>query len=227
MRTFDDRFRIGSRADLEEAVEEFGFLPYFCNSVPGFSIEEHAAPKIWFTDEPGAWEWKGPVIRGTGCAYGKFFENKAVYVSREWFPDFANLRRDGYDYDARVDDELVSYREMTLYNLVNENAPIISRDLKFKGNYKKGGAKGFDTLITRLQAQCYVVISDFIYQTDRHGRPYGWGVAEYSTPERMMGRDFTDRVYERTPEESRERVLSHLRKILPRTDEKTLRRILG
>ena len=225
--TFADNFLISTQRELEEAVQTLGFLPYFRNSVPGFSIEEHAAPRIWFSAEPGAWEWKGPVIRSTGCAYGKFFENKAVYVSREWFPDFANVRRDGYDYDARVDDGLVSYREMTLYGLVDENAPIISRDLKQKGNYKKGGAKGFDTLMLRLQAQCYVVISDFIYQTDRLGRPYGWGVAEYSTPERLMGRDFTDRVYARTPDESRRRILEHMHRILPHADERKLLRLIG
>jgi len=79
---FEDDFKISTKEDLKNAVEEFGFLPYFANSIPGFSIEEHASPAIWFTDEPGAWEWKGPVIRETGCAYGKFFENKAAFIRR-------------------------------------------------------------------------------------------------------------------------------------------------
>lgn len=217
---------IRKKEDLIRAVNELGFLPFFENSIEGFSIEEHVDPKIWFSDHAGPWEWKGPVIRDLKCAYGKFFERKAAYISKEWFPDFANYRRDGYDFEARFDDELASYQDKKLFDLVDANAPILSKELKKMGNYRKGGNKGFDTVITRLQAQCYVVISDFKYMTDKHGEQYGWGVAEYSTPEHFMGSDFTEHVYGRAPEESYERILAHLRKILPDAAENKLRKIL-
>ena len=169
---------ISSIEDLEQAVQELGFLPYFANSIPGFSIEENVAPQAWFSDEPGTWEWKGPVINELNCAYGKFFEKKAVYISKEWFPDFANYRRDGYDFDARFEDGLAAYRDRTMYNLVKSEGPVLSKRLKYLGNYRKGGNRGFDTVINRLQAQCYVLISDFVYMTDKNGKEYGWGVAE-------------------------------------------------
>jgi hypothetical protein len=219
-------FCIRTIEDLEKAVDVCGFLPLFTNSVPGFSVEEHVSPDAWFSGEEGVWEWKGPVIRETGCAYGKFFENKAAFISRKWFPDFANYRRDGYDFDARFDDELASYRDRDLYDLLNENAPVLSKNLKKMGNYRKGGRKGFDTIITRLQAQCYVLISDFVYERDRFGNVYGWGVSKYSTPEKFMGSDFTDYVYQRTPEESYQRVLKKLRELVPGADESALRKIL-
>lgn len=219
-------FYIKTKEDLTETVNKLGFLPFFRNSIEGFSIEEHVDPKIWFGDIEGPWEWKGPVIQEIGCAYGKFFEKKAAYISREWFPDFANYRRDGYDFDARFDDELASYQDKKLFDLVDTNAPILSKELKKMGNYRKGGNKGFDTVITRLQSQCYVVISNFTYMTDKYGQQYGWGVAEYSTPEQFMGSDFTKRVYERTPQESYERIYAHLREILPDADENKLRKIL-
>ncbi|MCD8123048.1 MAG: hypothetical protein LUE65_12595 [Clostridiales bacterium] len=57
---------------------------------------------------------------------------------------------------------------------------MLSKTLKRDGNYRKGGATGFDTSINRLQAQGYVIISNFIYLQDRHGKEYGWGVAEIS-----------------------------------------------
>ena len=220
------RFTIRSKKDLIDAVEKFGFLPYFRNSVEGFSIEEHIQPKYWFGGVEGAWEWKGPVIRETGCAYGKFFENKAVYVSREWFADFANYRRDGYDFDARYEDGLARRTDKFLYDLLSENAPIISKRLKQLGDYRKGGNKGFDTSMTRLQQQCYAVISDFVYLTDKHGEPYGWGVAEYSTPELFLGKDFTDNVYKREPQQSYERVFEHLKKILPHASEEEIKKLL-
>ena len=192
--------------DLENAVRELGFLPFFANSLTGFSIEEHVDPGIWFTGRDGPWEWKGPVI--------------------EWFPDFANYRRDGYDFDARFEDGLVFHGDKVLHDLIDINAPILSKHLKHLGNYRKGGNKGFDTIINRLQSQGYVIISDFRYMLDKNGNEYGWGVAEYSTPEHFLGKPFTDRVYDRTPEESFGMLFEHFRQILPGADEDKIRRFL-
>lgn len=219
-------FIIKSPADLIEAINKYGFLPYFRNSIEGFSIEEHIEPRYWFGDDEGAWEWKGSVIQETGCAYGKFFEHKAVYISKEWFPDFANYRRDGYDFDALYDDGLARHTDKILYDLLDKNAPVISKELKKLGDYRKGGNKGFDTSITRLQEQCYIIISNFVYMTDRRGQPYGWGVAEYSTPEKFMGEDFTKKVYRREPQESYELIYEHLKKILPNAADGQIKKIL-
>lgn len=211
---------------MKTAIGELGFVPFFSNSIDGFSIEEHVDYRIWFTGNDGPWEWKGPLINETGCAYGKFFEKKAVYISPEWFADFANYRRDGYDFDARYEDGLVYIGDKRLYDLIDNNAPILSKHLKQLGNYRKGGNKGFDTIINRLQAQGYVLISDFRYMIDKNGNEYGWGVAEYSTPEHFMGSGFTESVYQRSPEESYERIFEHFRKILPWADEPSIHRIL-
>ena len=174
------------------------------------------------------------MIRETNCAYGKFFEKKAVYVSRDWFPDLANYRRDGYDFDARYDDGLARFDDKELFELIDANAPILSKELRTMGGYaytarsgqKTEGKKGFDASITRLQELGYVVISDFVYSEDKYGNRRGWGVASYSTPEKFMGSDFTDRVYARSPEESYARLLAHLHELLPEAGEKELRRFL-
>ena len=222
-------FTVRTKQDLEEAVQRYGFVPLFAGTVPGFSVEEHAAPEVWYSkgsDEWKVWEWKGPVIRETGCAYGKFLEKKAVFISRDWFADFANYRRDGYDFDARWDDGLAYRGDKDLYELLNRYAPILSKHLKNLGDYRKGGKSGFDTIITRLQAQGYVLISDFVYERSRSGREFGWGVAQYSTPEAFFGPSFRETVYQRRPEESFERVLQHLKELLPQAGEAQLRRIL-
>ncbi|MCD8012282.1 MAG: hypothetical protein LUG99_03780 [Lachnospiraceae bacterium] len=75
-------FIVKTKEDLINAVHRVGFLPLFRNFLPGFSVEDHVDPSVWFTGEPGVWEWKGPVIQEAGCAYGKFFGDaftSAVY----------------------------------------------------------------------------------------------------------------------------------------------------
>jgi len=227
-RTFSDDFTIGSEEELIFAVKELGFVPFFENDIPGFSLEEHIAPGCWYDDAEvwAAWDWKGPVIQKAKCAYGKFLFNKAVYISSKWFPDFANYRRDGYDLDARYDDGLVSRDDRDLYELIDDNSPILSKELKALGNYRKGGKKGFDSSITRLQRQGYLIINDFKNATDKAGNEYGWGIAEYTTPEHFFGKRFTDKVYQRTPEESLERLVKHFRKILPDAEEEQIVKML-
>ena len=219
---------IRSPEDLKNAIEEFGIVPFFKTSIPGFSISENVDPKVWFSPEDvGVWEWKGPMIRELGCAYGKLFEKKAAFVSAEVYLDLANWRRDGYDFDARFDDGLATWADKALFELVDANAPALSTYLKRLGGYNKEGRTGFDASITRLQTQGYVIVNDFVYAVDRKGRTYGWGTAEYTTPEKFWGAAFTDSVYQRSPEESRERLTERLSALFPNAREAALRKFLG
>ncbi len=230
------RFHLRQPEDLVEAVGYYGFLPFFANDIEGFSVEEMTPAGLWFTDTPGPWEWKGPVISEGDCVYGKFFDKKAGFVSNQWFPDFANLRRDGYDFDARFEDGLAGNREKYLYDLIASRHSILSKDAKIIGGYMKprNAGKddwkprtGFDSTITKLQMQCYVITSNFEYELSKTGETYGWGIARYATPEEYLGRRFEKRVYARSPEQSRRRILAHLKKVLPGVDEALLERFAG
>ena len=227
---------IRKKEDLIAAIEEYGIVPFFSNSIKGFSLEENCDPKVYFGQEPGLWEWKGPVIQETRCAYGKFFEKKACYISKKWFYDFANYRRDGYDFDARVSDGLVNYNDEFLYNIISSKHSILSKTAKAIGGYVKPKEKGkdawqprkgFDTSITNLQMKGYVLIIDFEYEVDKQGNFYGWGVSRYSTPEEFFGKSFSKHCYARTPEESYKRLLRQLKKINPEASKADLIKFLG
>ncbi len=220
-------FEVRSAQDLVRLVEEVGFLPFFAGGAPGFSVEECCPPELWFSpDADGPWEWKGPAARSGRCLYGKFFGGKAGFVSAGWAADFANFRRDGYDFDARYDDGLAPHRDKEVYDAVAEGGEVLSKQLKAQCGYRKGGNKGFDTVITRLQMQTYVCVADFVYMRDRFGRPYGWGVAKYSTPEAQLGRDAVTAAYRREPERSREDILAHIAQVLPDVPKEQLAKLI-
>lgn len=219
--------KLNSAEDIIKLTEEIGFLPFFANGIEGFSVEENCPRELWFSGETdGPWEWKGPIARDGRCVYGKFFAGKAGFVSREWFPVLANYRRSGYDFDARWDDGLVSKKGKDVYDLICRNGAIISKEIKRALNYRKDGNTGFETVITRLQMQTYVNTADFVYMRDKHGGVYGWGVAEYTTPEAMFGADFVTRDYSRDPADSRELIRQHLEKVLGCPDEKLLGKLI-
>ncbi len=218
---------VRSAGDIIALAEEIGFLPFFENHIPGFSVEECCPRELWFAEGvDGPWEWKGPIARSGKCVYGKFFRGKAGFVSREWLPDFANYRRDGYDFDARYDDGLASRKDKGIVDAVWEHETILSKDLKDLCNYRKGGNKGFDTVITRLQMQTYIVISDFVYMKDKFGQTYGWGVAKYSTPEKQFGYDFVTGAYRTDPQKSLEKILAHLKELFPETPDEQLTKLI-
>jgi hypothetical protein len=54
------------------------------------------------------------------------------------------------------------------------------------------------------------------------GIPYGWGVAKYATPEQLYGYDAVTAAYCRSPQESKERILTHLTALLPQATPEQL-----
>ena len=227
-------FYIKTKQDLIDAVQEFGIVPYFSTSIPGFSLEEHCHPAVLCSDDDNnSWLWKGPVIQATHCAYGKFFEKKAAYVREDLFLDLANYRRDGYDFDARYEDGLAKYADKELFELIERSAPVLSKDLRKDGGYaysgrwqKTEGKKGFDSSVTRLQELCYVITSNFVFSVDKRGNRRGWGASEYSTPAKYYGEAFTEHVYEKSPEESYHRLLTVLISLFPDVPVERLKRFL-
>ena len=208
--------KISSAMELEALVQQMGFLPFFPCSIPDFSIEEFTPSRYWFVDGvDGPWEWRMELARRGGVAYGKLFSRKAGLVSREWYPDLANYRRSGYDFDARYEEGLASHREKRIMDVLLREGPTLSKDLKRLAGFGGDGLKGFDTEITSLQMQTYITVHSFEYARDKHGKPYGWGIARYAVTEDVLGADVTQGAYHRDPEESRERIIRHLGMICP------------
>ncbi len=215
---------------------QLGFLPFFPCGIPGFSIEEMVAPELWFSDqEDGPWEWKGPVIKEGHCAYGKFFNRKAGYVSLEWLPDLMNYRR---SKPLAYNDDIAALDDIVLQTIEIEGSATI-KELRQLLSFAKGRGKrkktqetseqpldekiSLEPILVRLMMELRLVISDFEYNIDRHGRPYGWGIARYATPESLYGPMSVDR----TPQESFNRILEHFKKLFPDAPEKILLKLIG
>ena len=147
---WDNPLRIRAAA-LTAWVQEIGFLPFFANDVPGFSAEEHPAARAWWTGVRSAdpWEWREVIAAEHQVAYGKFFDGKAGFISRQWLPCFANARRLGWDFDGKWQDGRASAREKAIMAFfVNPDsaddpeftgAAIPSTELKRRAGFGTGG----------------------------------------------------------------------------------------
>ena len=207
-------------------VSEVGFLPLLNIGVPGWSADDAVAEECRYTVFPDGgwewklWEWKGSVIRESGCAYGKFFKKKAAFISREWWPDFCNYRR---SVSPTIEEGSI---EEAIVETLKLNGSMITKQLRKACGFTGPNMRGkFDSYLTKLQMAGRIVTEDFVYPTDKHGRQYGFGWSLLTTPESLFGKDYC--MPDRTPEESKQRIAAQLKKLMPDVTEKTILSLIG
>lgn len=225
---WDDPYRIRSCRELINWINEIGFLPFFKNEIEGFSAEEHTSNRYWWTGnkEQDPWEWREIIARSGEVAYGKFFRKKAGFISKEWFPYFANYRRDGYDFDARWEDGLASMRCKKIMDKFEEQEEWMSHELKKQAGFLKGGEKNYSGMITELQMQTYLITRDFRQKRNKKGAEYGMAVSVYMTPEELWGYDLVTSAYKEAPETSRERIYMRVMEQYPNVSEKQIKTLM-
>ena len=207
---------------LEDCIAHYDFLPFFHNDVPGWSIEEMTPARLWFTDESGPWEWKGPIARGGEFLYGKFFGKKAGYIDRSVFGRFAQVRR---ALPRSVNPQAIA-REAWVMDFMSGGDAILSPDLKAAWTDEFGATAGLDATLAMLQMRTDLVIADFEYRRDKTGRPYGWGLARYVKPEALIGLEFLCET-SASPEVVLQELVAELAQKLPQADFGVLRRIIA
>lgn len=217
--------RIGSCSELIDCIQQIGFLPLLESGIYGFSAEAMVEDDCRYVVFPDGgwdwplWKWKGQVVAEGNTVYGKFFASKAGFVSREWWPDLCNYRRSVHPApeEGTIEDAILE--------TLREHGSMITRELRVACGFTGPKMRSrFDSYVTRLQMACRIVTEDFVYPVDRHNREYGWGWALLTTPEQLYGRDFCQ--CERSPEDSFERMVGHMRKMLPDADERQLKKML-
>ncbi len=226
----NDPYCIHTVEQLMDYIDEIGFLPLFKNSIPGFSVEERTVSNYWWTGDikRDPWEWREIVARSGKIAYGKFFDKKAGFISKKWFPYFANYRRDGYDFDALWDDEKASIRQKKIMDLFeDEDTELYSFEVKKQAGFGKDGEKNFEGTVTNLQMQMYLCLRDFRQRKNKAGESYGWPIAVYARPEHLWGYEYVTSAYKEEPEESAKRIVEHIQKEYPIAIATQIRKVIG
>ena len=226
---WDDPCRIRSWEELIDWIDEMGFVPLFKNEIDGFSVEENTSDLFWWTGDPeqDPWEWRELIARSGRVAYGKFFGKKAGFISKKWFPHFANWRRDGYDFDSRWDEELASIRCKKIMDQFTRKVELYSFELKQLAGFGKDGEKNFEGTVTELQMQTYLLVRDFRRRINKNGMEYGWPISVYSTPETLWGYDHISSAYHIAPEESKAKIIQRLKDNFPEAADREIKAVLN
>ncbi|MBE5792334.1 MAG: hypothetical protein E7322_09300 [Clostridiales bacterium] len=207
--------------DMTALVNEIGFLPLFDVGVNGFSVEEMTRGQWWTGRADDPWHWREIAATQGEIIYGKIFNGRAGFVSRKWFPKFANYRRDGYDFDSRWEEGLEPPRNQAIMECVFHNPVIMTSDIK-----KQVGKTGFEGALTDLQMKTYLIIRGFDRKKNRFQEPYGWSIGVMDTPENAFGGDWATSAYQENPEKSYKDMIDQIESCLPGIDREALQRIM-
>lgn len=212
-------------------IDRVGFVPLFASAVRGCSLEENTESCAWWNEfDPSAdpWGWRITIAASGRVAYGKLFGGRAGFVSREWFPVLAAYRRDGYDFDSLYEDGKAPRRCKLIMDTLEKYGPLTSFEMKPLAGFGKGGEKGFEGAVTRLQMQTYLTMQDFRRKRNKRGEEYGWMTGVLAPAETLFGYDHVTSAYHLSREQAMDTMLAHMRTVAPdATDEQIIALLKG
>ena len=225
-----DPSALHSKEEMTSLIHTIGFFPLFSNDIHGFSVEERVPAYVWWTGDEATdpWEWRMILARDPDIAYGKFFNKSAGFISRSFFPTFANYRRNGYDFDALFEDELASYRAKKVMDVFELDDEAVGKEMmSYEVKELAAVDKNFQGTLTDLQMQTYLILSDFRQRKNKKGQTYGWHIAAVETPETKWGRDFVISAYSEDPKDSWSKLEERVKRYFPSTADDSIRKLLG
>jgi len=209
-------------------VKEYKLIPFFVNSIPGYSVEEHTPYELWFTEENlGPWDWKIDCLQSGDVAYGKFLcGGKAAFATVDVYREIMNWRRSQVKYQPTAE-------QMKVLDYLNAHGSISVAEVRELMGIKKAAA---DALLAKLQMQTRIitgVISRVYRGIDL--KYSGWQRSSFCTPEALFEEmDFPFPGYKPrtlksslTPEESLEFLKETIRGICGDVPDKILMKILS
>ena len=166
--------RIQTLADLEQVIEEYGFLPYAGSEKESLFTLNGLTDNPWFDgSETDPWGWRVEIARKGKQAYGKFFNHKAGFVSSACIPAFIAARRDNRSVAELYQDGLVSRRARQVWDCFEQRVEWTFQDLKHQAGFA-GQSKEFEAALTELQGLFFLCISGQSRRMNKKGEPYGW-----------------------------------------------------
>lgn len=209
-------------------IKEFQLIPFFVNPIPGYSVEEHTPPDLWFTeDNLGPWDWKIECVRSGDIAYGKFlFGGKAAFATVDVYREIMNWRRSLPKYKPTQDQQKV-------LDYLEEQGSITVPEVRKLMGVTKSAA---DALLARIQMQSRIITGDItrVYR-GMDLRYNGWQRSSFCTPEALFEEldfpfpGFQPRTLRSslTPDESLEFLKETVRKVCGDVPDKVLMKMLG
>lgn len=184
------------------------------------------SPIVWHTGDPETdpWEWRMRVLEEReDIAYGKVFFGTSGYITKEWYPLFLRVRRQGMVFDEWYDEGKASQLEKQIYEIISENGQVALHDLKRMCGITKETASKFDRALTNLQKSLFITMCGRAQKLNKFGEGYGWNSTVFCTVEEFWGEDLSADI---SADEAYERIREQILKLNPQAEEKAIKKFI-
>ncbi len=188
------------------------------------------APLKWYSDDPeidpAAWRMRVLEERDD-IAYAKLFFRTSGYLTKEWYPYFYAVRRNGTTLDEAYEAGAVSETAKRIYEIVLENAEngAALHEIKREGGFRREDNARFDRAMIDLQMRMFITTCGSRQKRNRFGEGYGWSSAVFTTAEHFWEqRGFILPKYD--PAESYEKIKAQIFKLNPDAELKTIKKFI-
>ena len=184
-------------------------------------------PVKWHCGDPEVdpWEWRMRVLEErTDIAYSKVFFKTSGFITKDWYPYFYAVRRNGESFEDAYEQGRISHTAKRIYDIVSQNN-IALHEIKTQGGFGKEDKSQFDRAMMELQMGFYITMTGRKQKKNKYGIEYGWNSTVFTTVENFwVDRDFD--LPKLNAMESYEKIKTQILKLNPNAEEKVIRKFI-
>ena len=198
----------------------YAIIPFdWKETLPGCPVKWHTGDA-----ETDPWEWRMRVLEERkDIAYGKVFFGASGYITKEWYPYFLAVRRQGMVFDEWYDEGKVSQLEKDIYEAICENGKVALHDLKTLCGITKETSSKFDKALTNLQKNLFITMCGRTQKLNKFGEPYGWNSTVFCTVEKFWGEDLSIDI---SMEDAYQKIHDRILELNPDAQEKVIKKFI-
>lgn len=143
------------------------------------------SPVKWHTGDPETdpWEWRMRVLEERDdIAYAKVFFKTSGFITKEWYPYFYAVRRNGESFEEAYDNGTLSQMAKRIYEIISEGE-ISFHEIKQVGYFSKEDNASFERAIVELQMRMFITMCGSAQKVNKYGEAYGWSSTVFTTVE--------------------------------------------
>ena len=184
-------------------------------------------PVKWHCGVPEVdpWEWRMRVLEERrDIAYSKVFFKTSGFITRDWYPYFYAVRRNGASFEEAYALGNISHMAKRIYEIVSVGE-VALHELKALGGFGKEDKAQFDKTMVELQMGFFITMTGRQQKKNKYGIEYGWNSTVFTTVEHFwVERDFEIPALD--ADESYEKIRQQILKLNTTAEEKTIRKFI-
>ncbi len=184
-------------------------------------------PVKWHCGGPEVdpWEWRMRVLEErTDIAYSKVFFKTSGYITKDYYPYFYAVRRNGESFEEAYERGAISQTAKRIYDIVRDGYAAL-HEIKALGGFGKEDKAQFDKALVELQMGMFLTMTGRKQKKNKFGIEYGWNSTVFTTVENFWeDRGFV--IPKLDAEESYEKIRVQILRLNPAAEEKTIRKFI-